>query len=76
MPDDPRFEIKNDAVKATMRDIAGSIGGALPEGWGFTLLLFQYGEGGGLFHISSAERADNFRMIREWMAKVEKEGGA
>jgi hypothetical protein len=41
----------------------------LPEGWGFTLLLFSYSEKGSLFYISSAERSDVLNVMREFIRR-------
>ncbi len=72
---DKRFEIENEAVRKVLNEIAGKIGGALDEGWGFLLMLFSYDdsmvEGGGLFYLSSAERKDVMKMVREWMRRQE-----
>jgi hypothetical protein len=61
----------SDAV--TMRPIlqrlGGVVGEALPEGWGFNLLLFTYGKGGSLFYISSAERGDVMAVMREFIQR-------
>jgi hypothetical protein len=66
---DKRFEIENEPVKATLNDIANRIGGALPKGWGFLLMLMSYGEGGSFFYLSSAERANVIDMVQEWINK-------
>jgi len=73
------YEVDNPAIKSTLRDIAGKVGAALVPGWGFLLMLFEYGtrkdaafgepDGGSLFYISSADRADALDMMREWMRK-------
>lgn len=66
---DPRFEVENEKIKATLNQIAGKVGGALDKGWGFLLMLFEYGEGGSMFYISSAERGDVMKMTQEWIDK-------
>jgi hypothetical protein len=72
---DQRFEVENEAVMATLNQIATSIGGSLDKGWGFTLLLFEYGADGTMFYISSAERGDVVKTVREWLEKQEAEHG-
>jgi hypothetical protein len=42
---------------------------SMPEGWGFAMLVFSYGEGGTLSYISSAERDDVVKVMREFIAK-------
>jgi hypothetical protein len=43
-------------IQAKLKELGATIGEDLPDGWGFNLLLFSYGEGGSLFYISSAAR--------------------
>jgi hypothetical protein len=52
-----------------LQDLGGRIGSALPAGWGFTLLLFQFGEGGSLFYIANADRADVLATMREFITR-------
>jgi len=66
---DPRYEIENDAIKSVLNGIAKRIGASLDPGWGFLLMLFEYGEKGSMFYISSAERGDCMRMAQEWIDK-------
>jgi hypothetical protein len=70
---DPRFEVENDEVKALLRDISRIIKSQMPDGWGFTLLLFSYGAGGDLFYMSSAQRDDMIKLMREFIAKQGKQ---
>jgi hypothetical protein len=73
---DSRYEVRNAEVEVLLRDIGKIIGNRLPEGWGFTLLLFSFGEGGDLFYISNAQRDDMIRCMREFIAKQEGSNGA
>jgi hypothetical protein len=56
-------------MQTTLRDLGDYIGRGLPGGWGFTLLLFEYGENGSLFYISSADRADVIATMREFIKR-------
>jgi hypothetical protein len=56
-------------MRPILQELGGRIGAALPEGWGFNLLLFTYGAGGSLFYISSAERQDVIAVMREYIAR-------
>ena len=53
------------AMRPLLNDLAAHIGSELPNGWGFNLLLFTFGEGGSLFYIANAERADVHAAMRE-----------
>lgn len=63
------FEVKNDEIKKTMTDIGGVIAGVLPENWGFTLLIFEYGDKGDMFYISKSERKQMIEAMKEFIAK-------
>lgn len=56
-------------IQTKLKELAAFIKDDLPEGWGFTLLLFSYGEKGSLFYISSAERADVLNVMREFIRR-------
>lgn len=56
-------------IQARLKEIGGRIGNDLPDGWGFNLLLFTYGEGGNLFYISSADRADVINVMHEFIRR-------
>lgn len=58
-----------DGIKSILNDLGGVVGRALPDGWGFVLLLFTYGEGGSLFYISSANREDVIATMKEFIRK-------
>lgn len=70
------YEVDKPEIQATLREIAEKIGKPLPAGWGFLLMLFEYGSPGNPganFYISSAERASVITMVREWLARQERE---
>ena len=65
------FEVENPEAKSTLREISDKIKHALPKGWGFLLMLFEYGtpeNPGAMFYASSAERDGVIRLVREWLA--------
>lgn len=49
--------------------LARGIEAVLPEGWGFALLYFTFGEGGTLGWISNANRQDAIKMLAEFIQK-------
>lgn len=67
----PNYEVHNPEIQATLRSIGAKIGGALPEGnkWGFMLMIFEYGQGGANFYMSSADRRDVMNLLKEWLIK-------
>lgn len=58
-----------DHVKETSRKLGKIIGNALPEGWGFCVLIFEFGEGGTMTYISNACREDVVDTMREFIQK-------
>lgn len=74
---DPRYEINNPAIKATLQAISAKVKAGLPadNSWGFLLCLFEWGtEGqpGSSFYMSNGERADTVKMLKEWIARQER----
>lgn len=67
-PDSPD-RLVHDAMKTRMQEMARLLAGILPAGVGFTLFLYQFGPGGWLTYISSADRADTRAMLEEWLAR-------
>lgn len=65
------YNVRNPEIESKLRELAHRVGDDMPEGWGFALLLFSYGEKGNLFYISSAQRDDIIKVMREWIARNE-----
>lgn len=66
------FEIENADIESKLPDYAKIIQTSLPDGYGFNLLVFNYGEGGAMFYISNAERSDMIKAMKEFINKQEK----
>jgi hypothetical protein len=60
-------------LEAKAREIGHRIGGALPAGVGFALLVFDFGAGGNLAWISNGERPDMVNALKEFIVNVELE---
>lgn len=63
------YNVSDPEVEATLRELSQHVGSRLPEGWGFTLLLFSYGPNGNLFYMSSAEREDVINVMKEFIQR-------
>ena len=61
------YEVRNAEIEKQLKEIGGSIAKSLPEGWGFTLFIFSFGEGGSTFYLSNAERGDMMQALEEFM---------
>ena len=54
-----------------LRDLARTIEARLPDGYGFILLAFPFGEEPGrLFYTSNAKREDAVASLKEWLIKA------
>ena len=58
-------------LEADSRRLAEILGKELPEGVGFQLFVFGFGEEGNLAYISNAQREDCILAVREWLCHVE-----
>lgn len=64
-----KYEIENPEIQAKLRDIAALIDSKMPQGWGFTLLIFEYAPKNSMFYISSANRINMMNVLREFIKK-------
>ena len=69
----PTYEERNPQAEAALRKIADKLKAQMPPNMGFTLFLFTYGKDGQLFYISSADREDMIKVVKEWMEKQKEE---
>jgi hypothetical protein len=51
-------------------EVGRLIGGSIPEGVGFCLTLFTFGDGGWFTYVSNAERGDMMRALEELLRKL------
>ena len=65
MPDG--FEVRDPEIEDHLKGIGRTIAEVLPEGWGFTLLIFSFGEGGSTFYLSNAQRKDMLEALQEFI---------
>jgi hypothetical protein len=62
-----------ESMEKICRDIGQLIGSAMPEGWGFSLLVFEFGgPGGNASYISNARRVDMIKALREQADRLER----
>lgn len=57
-----------------MNKLAEFINSQLPSGYGFTLLVFTFGESGFMNYISNAHREDVKKALKEYLEVMEQEG--
>ena len=64
------YEIHNPEIDATQKAIAAKIRQALPDGWGFMLMIFEVNKDDGAnFYSSTADRHDVITVLEEWIAR-------
>lgn len=62
----------NELVKSKMQRIARKVDEELPSGYGFAVLVFNFGEGkdNEMMYVSNAERQDIVKAMEEWIEKT------
>jgi hypothetical protein len=63
------FEFKNTKIQNLLKEIGMIIKNVLPKEFGFNLMIFDYGNEGSMFYISSAKREDMLKVMREFIKK-------
>jgi hypothetical protein len=71
------FEVRNEDVEFTLRELGAALKDSMPEGWGFTLLMYDYENkhGGATFYLSSGNRDDVLKAMKEFIEKQERKHG-
>lgn len=59
------FEVINIEIERLLRQLGRELKDRMPPGWGFSLMITSYGEGGATFYCSSVDREDMIKMIEE-----------
>lgn len=65
------FEVFNEDIEIKMKDIGEILNTILPDGWGFNLLIFNFGKNGSMFYISNAERESMIEAMKEFIKNQE-----
>ena len=63
------YEIRNPEIEQLLRDVGHKLAELMPPGYGFTLLIYGFGESKDLFYLSNANRQDMLKALREFIAK-------
>ena len=71
------YNVRSQPIETALRELAGQIKPQVPDGFGFTLLMFSYGQtglrgegkAGSMFYISSAQRQDMVQAMKEFVAR-------
>lgn len=67
----------NEFVKSKLHKIAKKVDEELPNGYGFVVLAFNFGEGkdNEMMYVSNADRQDIVKAMKEWIKKTEENYG-
>ncbi len=63
------FEVRDAEAEKMLNEIGKLLRSACPQGYGFSLLIFTFGEGGNMFYTSNAERESMIRAMQEFIQK-------
>lgn len=69
MQPDKNYEVFNEEIEVVLKELGHFIGDKLPAGWGFNLMIFDFGNKGSMFYLSNAERQDVINQMREFIKK-------
>jgi len=64
-------QITQEMLEEECRRIAKALANSMPTGCGFILSMFNFGPEGSLAYMSSANREDAIRVLRELVAHIE-----
>ena len=65
------YEVRDPEAEKVLKDIGEKLRDVMPEGYGFTFLMYSFGEGGNMFYISNAMREDMIKSMKEFIEKQE-----
>lgn len=70
----PNFEVRDEYIEERLKSLGHFIEDLLKDsGYGFSLLIFSFGEGGNMFYMSNAERDGVIKAMKEFIAKEKKQ---
>jgi hypothetical protein len=67
----PDFEVRNEEIEQQLKAVGRAVKDNMPDGWGFTLFMFSYGADGSMFYLSSANREDMVKAMKEFIERQE-----
>lgn len=62
-----------EAAEVEALKIARVLKDNMPNGWGFTLILYNYGDEGFMTYLSTGQREDCIKMLEELLLKIKKQ---
>lgn len=74
---DSRYPVLNPIrpeIKDRMLELGRFLKGCMPDGYAFALLIFNLGDGGFMNYLSSADRQDMIKALKEMVQNLEGAG--
>lgn len=65
----PQYEVRDEKAEKMLNEIGKMLREACPPGFGFSLLVFSFGDGGSMFYTSNAERETMCQAMLEFVQK-------
>ncbi len=59
--------LNREDLEKTCRGYADAFQDVVPEGVGFAIFLFDFGEKGNTAYVSTADRKDMLKLLKEWI---------
>lgn len=63
------YQVRDPKAEVALKKIGKLLAKVMPRGYGFTFLMFNFGEGGNLFYISNGTRQDVIKTMKEFIEK-------
>ncbi len=70
----PLNDITLSKTEESCYSLAGVIGEAIPDGTGYMLMLFDFGDDGKIAYMSNANREDMVKILRQYADYLENNG--
>jgi len=67
------YEVRDEDLELLLEKLGHSLKDAMPPDHGFTLVISSFEPGGGTFYISSIQRADALKILKEVVERIEKQ---
>jgi hypothetical protein len=62
-----RYEVRDETAEALLKEIGLILKNVCPPGYGFNLMIFNFGERGNVFYASNADRVDMIRIMQDFI---------
>lgn len=67
MAEKMRYEVRDETAEALLKEIGQLLKDICPSGYGFNLMIFNFGERGNVFYASNADRDDMIHIMKDFI---------